>query len=61
MKHDESTGGNSTERGKIASGFYSAWSPDLGQRERYFSGADGEQQRNNGGRMAEEARREGQF
>lgn len=30
MKHDGSTSGRSTERGKIAGGFYSAWSPDLG-------------------------------
>ena len=40
----------------IAGGFYSAWSPDLGQRERFS-----EQMESNGGRMAEEGRREWRF
>ena len=52
MKHDGSTGGRSTERGKIAGGFYSAWSPVLGQRERFSK-----QMESNSGATAEEWQR----
>lgn len=52
MKHDGSTGGNSTERGKIAGGLYSAWSPVLGQRERFSK-----QMESNSGATAEEWQR----
>lgn len=45
MKHGGSVR-DSTERGKIAGGFLNAWN---GGR---YSGADGEQQRSNGGRRA---------
>lgn len=53
MKHDGSTGGNSTERGKIAGGFLNAWNGGRysGQMESNTGATAGEWQRKDGERV----------
>lgn len=55
MKHDGSTGGNSTERGKSGGGFLNAWNGGRvggipGQRESNSGATPGEGQRKDGER-----------